>query len=74
MKNKVLHWSIVRESCFGNGTIQSTTLCGRMDNSIEDGWNIAENEEVTCKHCLNVAKQPYGQKIIEQANEYARTH
>ena len=63
-----MHWSIVTESKWG---IHNRTLCGRMDNSLEDGWNVGENHEVTCKHCLNASKQPWGQNIIKQADEYA---
>jgi len=61
---KVLHHSIQRES---HGGVLNTTLCGRMDNNLEDGWNIAEGEPVTCKHCLNAEQTYWGKKIIEQA-------
>ena len=63
----VLHKSIVRDT--GHG-IQTITLCGRMDNSLDDGWNIAEDNEPTCKHCLNAMKTGWGKKIIEQHNSY----
>ena len=68
MKKEVTHKSIIREGKFGS--TQTTTLCGRMDNSIEDGWNVGE--EATCKHCQNAMKTFWGKKIIAQAEEYAK--
>ena len=67
--NKVQHKSIVREGRFG-GTL-TTTLCGRMDNSSDDGWNVSD--KVTCKHCLNATKQAWGQKVIKIAEDYVST-
>lgn len=68
MKQIVIHKSIVREGIFG-GTL-TTTLCGRMNNRLKDGWNVGG--KVTCKHCLNAMKQYWGQSIIKQAEEYAK--
>ena len=64
---QVLHHSIVRDT--GHG-ILTTTLCGRMDNYLRDGINIAINKKVTCKHCLNAEKTAWGKEIIKQAEDY----
>jgi len=61
---QVTHKSIIRKTSYGTNT---TTLCGRMDNNLEDGWNVAEGEEFTCKHCINASKTYWGQEIIKQA-------
>lgn len=63
---KVLHHSIIRKIEHGRLT---TTLCGRMNNFLNDGINVAieKNEKVTCKHCLNAEKTPWGKEIIKQS-------
>lgn len=66
MKKQVTHQSIQRASSFGG--VLNTTLCGRMDNSLADGWNVGD--EVTCKHCLNASKQSWGQKMIELSKQF----
>jgi len=61
----VKHKSITREG-FGKGCIITGTLCGRMDNSLEDGWNIAIDEPITCKHCLKALNTPWGKDLVNQ--------
>lgn len=63
-KKQVTHQSIVKPNVFGGRT--TTTLCGRMDNHLTDGWNVGG--EVTCKHCLNASKQAWGKKLIEMTH------
>ena len=66
---KVKHYSIIIK--LDNGTILTTTLCGlcgRMDNGLADGWNIAEKiKDVSCKHCLKAMKTVWGKSLIEQS-------
>ena len=61
--SKVLHRSIIRKTIYGTNT---TTLCGRMDNNLDDGWNVADNKnKVTCKHCLKAKETFWGKKLCK---------
>lgn len=51
MKRKINHKSVVKPGVF-EGSILTTTLCGRMDNTNKDGMNISD--EITCKFCLKL--------------------
>ena len=66
MKRTVSHKSIIRPGNIG-GTV-TTTLCGRMDNSNKDGYNVSD--EVTCKHCLNAMNKAWGKRIISISENY----
>lgn len=61
----VTHKSIIRG--FQGATI-TTTLCGRMQSHLEDGYNVGDN--VTCKHCLKAMDTYWGKNLIEQAEAY----
>lgn len=64
MTNKqVIHRSIIRK--IDGSTTLTTTLCGRMNNHLADGWNVGKN--VTCKHCLNAMKQEWGKALIAKS-------
>lgn len=49
----VNHQQIYKQNAFGG--ITNTTVCGRVDNSLEDANKDAG--EVTCKHCLRIIKE-----------------
>ncbi|MDD4110909.1 MAG: hypothetical protein PHS54_05120 [Clostridia bacterium] len=69
MKNKVLHYSLVIPNEYGG--LQTTTLCGRMLNYEDDGYNVADKkEEVSCKHCLKAMETYWGKLLMEKGISY----
>lgn len=65
----VKHYSLMRKNEY-NG-LNTTTLCGRMDNNLKDGWNVASTpKDVTCKHCLNAMQSGWGKKLMKDNLNY----
>lgn len=50
----VIHQSITRSNRFGGMTTRS--LCGRTNNACDDGMNIGDAKDVTCKFCLKLMR------------------
>jgi len=69
MKNKVLHYSLVILNEYGG--YNTTTLCGRMLNYEDDGYNVADKkEQVSCKHCLKDMETYLGKTLMEKSISY----
>lgn len=51
----VVHLSVVKRAPFGGpGSTITRSLCGRLNAACNDGMNLGDAHEVTCKFCLKI--------------------